>query len=160
MDAQGETESLICRKTIGVLQPNGLSSNHIDSRRTPNLHGHPTTVVLENNFSEGNPSVFCKFHGQRIGTCNGTFDHWYNSVWFEIMNACHVHGMTMTVNRYHSLFGFLSSHRKLGLRCNNVSDDIITTKDSINGLFVAFKNRRGGCIPRRVISANKIHFRG
>ena len=160
MDAQSETESLVCRKTIDVLQPNGLSSNHIDGRRTPNLHCHPATVVLENNFPECNPSVFCKFHRQRIGTCNGAFHCRYNSVWFEIVNACHVHGVIMVINRYHSLFGFLSSYRELGRCCDNIINNIITTKNSIDGHLVAFKNRRGGRIPWRVISANKIHFRG
>ena len=160
MDAQGETESLILRKTIGVLQPDGLSSNHIDSRRTPNLHRNPSTVVLENNFPEGDPPVFCKFHRKRIRTRNGTFDYRYNSVWFEIVNACHVHGTNITINRYHCLFGFLSSYGELGRCCNNIINSIVATKDSIDSLLVAFQNRRGGRIPRRVISANKIHFRG
>lgn len=160
MNAQGETEPFIFRETIGVLQPNGLSSNHIDRRRTPNLHGHPSTVVLEHNFPKCDPPILCKFHRQWIGTCNGTFDRWYNSIWFEIVNARHVHDPNMTVNRYDSLFRFLSSHRELGLRCDNVIDDIITTKDSIDSLLVAFKNRRGGRIPGRMISAYKIHFRG
>ncbi len=160
MNAQGETESLIFGKTIGVPQLNGLSSNHIDSRRTPNFHSHPSTVVLENNFPERNPSVFCKFHRQGIGTCNGTFDYRYNSVWFEIVNACHAHSVNMTVNGYHGLFGFLSSYRELGRCCNNIINNIFATKNLIDSLLVAFKNRRGGGIPRRVISANKIHFRG
>jgi len=160
MDAQGETESLILRKTIGVLQPDGLSSNHIDSRRTPNLHRNPSTVVLENNFPEGDPPVFCKFHRKRIRTRNGTFDYRYNSVWFEIVNACHAHSVNMTVNGYHSLFGFLSSYRELGRCCNNIINNIIATKNSIDGHLIAFKNRRRGRIPWRVISANKIHFRG
>ena len=107
MDAQSETESLVCRKTIDVLQPNGLSSNHIDGRRTPNLHCHPATVVLENNFPEGNPPVFCKFHRQWVGACYRTFDCRYNSVWFEIVNAGHAHGLNMNINRYQSLFRFL-----------------------------------------------------
>ncbi len=160
MNAQGETESFICRKTVGVLYPNRLSTNHIVSRRTPNLHRNPSTVVLENNFPECNPSVFCKFHRQRIGTCNSAFNYRYNSVWFEIVNACHVHDVNMIINRYHGLFGFLSSYRELGRCCNNIINNIIATKDSINGLLIAFKNRCGGCIPRRMISANKIHFRG
>ena len=160
MDAQGETESLICRKTIGILQPNGLSSNHIDSTRTPNLHRNPSTVVLENNFPECNPPVFCKFHRQRIRTCDGTFDYRYNSVWFEIVNACHVHGANMTINRYHSLFRFLPSYRELGRCCDNIINNIFATKDLIDSLLVAFKNRPGGCIPWRMISANQIHFRG
>ncbi len=160
MDAQSETESLICRKTIGVLQPNSLPSNHIDSSRTPNLHRNPSTVVLENNFPEGNPPVFCKFHRKRIRTRNGTFDYRYNSVWFEIVNACHVHGTNMIINRYHCLFGFLSSYGELGRCCNNIINNIVATKDSIDSLLIAFQNRRGGRIPRRVISANKIHFRG
>ena len=160
MDAQGETESLICRKTICVLEPNGLSSNHIDSRRTPNLHRNPSTVVLENNFPKGNPSVFYKFHRQWIGACYDTFDYRYNSVWFEIVNTCHIHGVNMIINRYHSLFGFLSSYCELGRCCDNIIDNIIATKDSIDGLLVAFKNRRRGGIPWRMISTNKIHFRG
>ena len=142
MDAQGKTGSLICRKTIGVFQPNGLSTNHIVSRRTPNLHRNPSTVVLENNFPECDPSVFCKFHRQWIGTCNGAFDCRHYSVWFEIVNACHVHGMNKIINRYYSLFGFLSSYRELGRCCDNIINNIIATKDSINGLLVAFKNRR------------------
>ena len=158
MDAQSETESLICRKTIGVLQPNGLPSDHIDSRRTPNLHRNPSTVILENDFSECNPSVFCKFHRQRIGPCNGAFDCRYNSIWFEIVNACHVHGGNKIINRYHSLFGFLSSYGELGRCCDDIINNIISTKDSIDGLLVAFKNRGGGCVPRRMIPANKIHF--
>ena len=160
MDAQGETESLILRKTIGVLQPDGLSSNHIDSRRTPNLHRNPATVVLENNFPECNPPVFCKFHRQRIGTCNGTFEYRYDPVWFEIMNACHVHDVKVLINHYQSLFGFFSSYRELGRCCNNIINNIIATKNSIDSHLVAFKNRRRGRIPWRVISANKIHFRG
>ena len=160
MNAQGETESLIFGKTIGVPQLNGLSSNHIDSRRTPNFHSHPSTVVLENNFPECNPPVFCKFHRQRIGTCNGTFEYRYDPVWFEIMNACHVHDVNMLINHYHSLFGFFSSYRELGRCCNNIINNIIATKNSIDSHLVAFKNRRRGRIPWRVISANKIHFRG
>ena len=160
MDAQSETESLVCRKTIDVLQPNGLSSNHIDGRRTPNLHCHPATVVLENNFPEGNPPVFCKFHRQWVGACYRTFDCRYNSVWFEIVNAGHAHGLNMNTNRYHSLFRFLSSHRELGRCCNDIINNVIAAKDSIDGLLVALENRGRGCIPRRMISANKIHLRG
>ena len=160
MDAQGEIEALIFCETIGVLQPNGLSTNQIGRRRTPNLHRNPSTVVLENNFPEGNPPVFCKFHRQWVGACYRTFDCRYNSVWFEIVNAGHVHAPNMTINRYHSLFGFLSSYRELGRCCNNIINNIITTKDSIDGLLVAFKNRGRGCIPRRMVSADKIDFRG
>lgn len=158
MDAQGEIEALIFCETIGVLQPNGLSPNHIKSGRAPNLHSNPSTVVFEHNFSECDPPILCKFHRQWIGTGNNTFHRWYNSIWFEIVNACHAHGPNMTINRYDSLLRFLSSHRELGLRCDNVIDDIIATKDSIDSLLVALKNRRRGCIPRRVIAANKIHF--
>ena len=103
---------------------------------------------------------FCKFHRQRIGTCNGTFEYRYDPVWFEIMNACHVHDVNMLINHYQSLFGFFSSYRELGRCCNNIINNIIATKNSIDSHLVAFKNRRRGRIPWRVISANKIHFRG
>ena len=104
--------------------------------------------------------VFCKFHRQRIGTCNVTFEYRYDPVWFEIMNACHVHDVNMLINHYQSLFGFFSSYRELGRCCNNIINNIIATKNSIDSHLVAFKNRRRGRIPWRVISANKIHFRG
>lgn len=74
MDAQREKEQPVSCKAIGLTKPNGLSPDYIGGRRPPNLHSDPSSIVLENNFSKSNPSVFCVFHRYWIRACDLTFN--------------------------------------------------------------------------------------